>query len=94
VTRTRTIARSVLEIVGFVFLLACGAWAAILGFAFSSDAPHAWKGDAREGLILGLLALALIVPAIFLLMGAIRRLRSLRQVRIAGRASGPRSNMQ
>jgi len=93
-TRTRTIAWSVLGIIGFVFLLACGAWAAILGFAFSIDAPHAWKGDARDGLIFGLIALAFIVPAIFLLMGSIRRLRSLRQIRIAGRATRPKSNTQ
>lgn len=89
-TRTGTIALSVLEIIGFVVLLACGAWAAILGFAFSVDAPHAWKGDPGDGLIFGLLTLALIVPAILLLMGSIRRLRSLRQVR----GTGPKSNTQ
>jgi hypothetical protein len=93
-TRTRTIAWSVLGIIGFVFLLACGAWAAILGFAFSIDAPHAWRGDARGGLIFGLIALAFIVPAILLLMGSIRRLRSLRQIPVAGRATRPKSNAQ
>jgi hypothetical protein len=75
----------VLGIIGFVFLLVCGAWVAILGFAFSIDAPHAWKGDVRDGLIFGLIALALIAGAILLLRGSIRRLRSLRQVRMAGR---------
>jgi len=85
VTRTGTIAWSVLGIIGFVFLLVCGAWVAILGFAFSIDAPHAWKGDVRDGLIFGLIALALIAGAILLLRGSIRRLRSLRQVRMAGR---------
>ncbi|HTF25062.1 MAG TPA: hypothetical protein VK937_14280 [Candidatus Limnocylindria bacterium] len=84
-TRTGTIAWSVLGIIGFVFLLVCGAWVAILGFAFSIDAPHAWKGDVRDGLIFGLIALALIAGAILLLRGSIRRLRSLRQVRMAGR---------
>ena len=76
-TRTGTIARSVLGIIGFVLLLFCGAWVAILGFAFSIDAPHAWKGDAGGGLIFGLIALVLIVPAIFLLRSSIRALRSL-----------------
>jgi hypothetical protein len=85
VTRTGTIAWSVLGIIGFVFLLVCGAWVAILGFGFSIDAPHAWKGDVRDGLIFGLIALALIAGAILLLRGSIRRLRSLRQVRMAGR---------
>ena len=93
-TRTRTIAWSVLGIIGSTSLLFCGACVAIFAFLISIDAPHAWKGDAGEGLILGLLALALVVPAIFLLMGAIRRLRSLRQVRIAERASGSKSNTQ
>ncbi len=78
-TRTGTIAWSVLGIVGFVLLLFFGACAAVMGFAVSTDAPHAWKGDVRYGLILGLIAVALILPAIFLLRGSIRRLRSLRQ---------------
>jgi hypothetical protein len=81
VARNGTIAWAVLGIIGCVFLLICAAWVAILGFAFSIDAPHAWKGDARDGLIFGLIALALIVPAILLLRGSISRLRSLRQIR-------------
>ena len=84
-TRTGTIASSVLGIVGFAFLLFCSTWVAILGFAFSIGGPHAFKGDVRIGMIFGLIALALIVGAILLLRGSIRRLRSLRQVRIAGR---------
>jgi hypothetical protein len=84
----------VLGIIGFVFLLVCGTWVAILGFAFSIDAPHAWKGDARDGLIFGLIAPALIVPAIFLLRGSIRRLRSLRQIRIPESATRPKSSTQ
>ena len=78
-TRTGTIAWSVLGIIGFALLLFFGACAAVVGFAVSMDAPHAWKGDVRYGLILGLIAVALIFPAIFLLKGSIRRLRSLRQ---------------
>jgi hypothetical protein len=74
----------VLGIIGFAFFLVCGAWVAIFAFALSIDAPHAWKGDIRIGLIYGLIALALIVGAILLLRGSIRRLRSLRHVRIAG----------
>ena len=92
--RTGTIAWLVLGIIGFVFLLVCGTWVAILGFAFSIDAPHAWKGDARDGLIFGLIALALMVPAIFLLRGSIRRLRSLRQIRIPESATRPESSTQ
>jgi hypothetical protein len=56
-----------------------------LGFAFSIDAPHAWKGDVRGGLIFGLIALALIFAAILLLRGSIRRLRSLRQIPMSER---------
>jgi multisubunit Na+/H+ antiporter MnhB subunit len=84
----------VLGIIGFVLLLVCGAWVAILGFAFSIDAPHAWKGDARDGLMLGLIALALIVPGIFLLRSSIRRLRSLRKIRIPEPAIRPKSSAQ
>jgi hypothetical protein len=85
VSRTGTIGSSVLGIVGFAFLLFCGAWIAIFAFALSIDAPHAWKGDVRIGLIYGLVALALVIVAIFLLRGSIRRLRSLRQVRMPDR---------
>ena len=91
-TRNGTIARSVLGIIGFVLLLVCGAWAAILGFAFSIDAPHAWKGDARDGLMFGLIALALIVPAIFLLRSSIRGLRSLHKIRVPEPATRPKSS--
>ena len=77
-TRTGVIARSVLGIVGFGFLLLCGAYAAILGWAVSEGGPHAFKGDVRIGLIFGLIAAALIVAAILLLRSSIRRLRSLR----------------
>ncbi len=87
-TRIGTIAWSVLGIIGFAFFLVCGAWVAIFAFALSIDAPHAWKGDVRIGLIYGLIALALIVGAILLLRGSIRRLRSLRQVRTAGATRG------
>jgi uncharacterized membrane protein YedE/YeeE len=94
VTRTGKIARSVLGIIGFVLLLVCGAWVAILGFAFSIDAPHAWKGDARDGLMFGLIALALIVFAIFLLRSSIRGLRSLRKIRIPEPTTRPKSSAQ
>ena len=77
-TRTGRIAWSVLGIIGSAFLLFCGGWVAIFAFALSIDAPHAWKGDIRSGLIYGLIALALIVGAVLLLRGSIRRLRSLR----------------
>ena len=93
-TRTGTKAWSVLGIIGFVVLLVCGAWVAILGFAFSIDAPHAWKGDAGDGLMFGLIALALIVPAIFLLRSSIRRLRSLRKIDIPKPATRPKSSAQ
>ena len=84
-TRTGTIAWSVLGIIGFAFLLFCGGWVAIFAFALSIDAPHAWKGDVRIGSIYGLIALTLIVGAIVLLRGSVRRLRWLRQVHMAGR---------
>jgi hypothetical protein len=94
VTRTGTIAWSVLGIIVFVLLLVCGAWVAILGFAFSIDAPHAWKGDARVGLMFGLIALALVVPAIFLLRSSIRCLRSIRKIRIPEPVTRPKSSAQ
>ena len=77
-TRTGTIAWSVLGIIGSASLLFCGGWVALFAFAISIDAPHAWKGDIRFGLIYGLIALALIIGAVLLLRGSIRRLRSLR----------------
>jgi hypothetical protein len=85
VTRTGTITWSVLGIIGFIFLLVCSICVAILGFAFSMDAPHAWKGDVRDGLGFGLVALALIIAAILLLRSAIRRLRSLRETSLLER---------
>jgi hypothetical protein len=84
-TRTGTIALSVIGIISSALLLFSGAWVAIFAFALSIDAPHAWKGDVRIGLIYGLVALALIIGAIFLLRGSIRRLRSLRHVRMPDR---------
>ena len=84
-TRSGTIALSVLGIISSALLLFCGAWVAIFAFALSIDAPHAWKGDVRIGLIYGLIGLALIMGAIFLLRGSILRLRSLRQVRMPDR---------
>jgi hypothetical protein len=84
-TRTGTIALSVIGIISSALLLFSGAWVAIFAFALSIDAPHAWKGDVRIGLIYGLVALVLIIGAIFLLRGSIRRLRSLRHVRMPDR---------
>ncbi len=84
-TRSGTTALSVLGIISSALLLFCGAWVAIFAFALSIDAPHAWKGDVRIGLIYGLIGLALIIGAIFLLRGSILRLRSLRQVRMPDR---------
>lgn len=84
-TRTGTMTWSVLGIIGFLLLLVCGVCVAVLGFAFSIDAPHAWKGDVRDGLILGLIALVLIIAAILLLRGSLRRLRSLRETAILER---------
>ena len=93
-TRTETIAWSVLGIISSLFLLLGGAWIAIFGFALSIDAPHVWRGEVRAGLIFDLIALALIFAAILLLRGSIRRLRSLRQMRMGERATGPDTNMQ
>jgi hypothetical protein len=84
-TRTGTIALSVIGIISSALLLFCDAWVAIFAFALSIDAPHAWKGDVRIGLIYWLVALVLIIGAIFLLRGSIRRLRSLRHVRMPDR---------
>jgi len=75
----------VLGIIGFVFLLFCVAYLAILGWAVSEGGPHAFKGDVRVGLIVWLIALALIFPAILLLRSSIRRLRSLRRPHVGAR---------
>ena len=88
-TRTGTIGWSVLGIIGSVFLLFCGACLAIMGFAVSTDAPHAWKGDIRFGLIFWGIAIVVIFAAILLLRGSIRRLRSLRQIRLLECATKP-----
>jgi len=77
----------VLGIIGFVFLLVCGICVAIMAFVFSFDAPHAWKGDVRAGFIFVLVALALVIAAILLLRGSIRRLRSLREASMLERRS-------
>ena len=87
-TRTGTITWSVLGIIGSVFLLGCAICVAILGFAFSIDAPHAWKGNVREGLIFELGAVALAIAAILVLRGSIRRLRSRHEASLLER-SGP-----
>jgi len=85
VTRAGTIAWSVLGIISSLFLLLGGACIAIFGFGLSSDAPYVWRGEVRAGLIFVLIALALIFAAILLLRGSIRRLRSLRQIRMGER---------
>ena len=84
-TRTGTITRSVLGIIGFIFLLLSCACAAIAGLAFAVGGPHAFKGDIRIGLIFWLVALALLLGAITLLRGSIRRLRSLHQIPMSER---------
>ena len=84
-TRTGTMPRSVLGIIGFIFLLLSCAGAAIAGLAFAEGAPHAFKADIRIGLIFWLIALALLLGAITLLRGSIRRLRSLDQIPMSER---------
>ena len=76
--RNGALAWPVLGIIGFVLLLLCSGYVAILGFAISAGAPHAFRGDARLGLIFELIAAGLIVAALLLLRNAIRRLRLLR----------------
>ena len=93
-TRTGTMAWSVLGIISSLFLLLGGACIAIFGFALSIDAPHVWRGDVRDGLIFGLIALAFIFAAILLFRGSIRRLRLLHQIRMGERAAGPDTKMQ
>lgn len=93
-TRTGTIVWSVFGIIGFVSLLFCGVCLAIMGLAVSEGGPHAFKGDVRIGLIFGLVALALILAAILLLRGSVRRLRLLRQTRAHQRAIRAETNMQ
>ena len=46
-----------LGMIGFVFLLFCVAYFAIIGWAVSEGGPHAFKGDVRVGLIVWLIAL-------------------------------------
>src|SRR5882724_4361638 len=78
----------------YFFYFSVLACIAIFGFALSIDAPYVWRGEVRAGLIFELIALAFIFAAILLLRGSIRRLRSLRQMRMGERATGPDTNMQ
>ena len=84
-TRTGTIVWSTLGIAGSLFLLSSAALTAVVGFSFSIDAPHAWKGDPRVGLVAAPVALGLLVLAVLTARRSVAWLRAL------GGASGDRA---
>jgi len=84
-TRTGTIVWSTLGLAGSLFLLLCAGLTAAVGFSFSVDAPHAWKGDPRVGLAAAPVTLGLLVFAV------LTARRSLAWLRALGGTSGDRA---
>ncbi len=74
-TRVASLVWSVAEIIlaGFV---------GILGFAAAQGGPHAFPADMRIGMVCWLIALAMTIIAIVWFRRSIRRLRSLRELRL------------
>jgi uncharacterized membrane protein len=80
--RSVPMAWSVVEIILAGFLLFCAGVVAIFGFALAEGAPHAFPGDVRIGMVGWLMALAITIIAIVLFRRSIRRVRSLRELRL------------
>ena len=81
-TRTASLVWSVVEIILAGFLLFCAGFVGILGFAAAHGGPHAFPADLRIGMVCWLIALAMTITAIFWFRHSIRRLRSLRELRL------------
>jgi FtsH-binding integral membrane protein len=81
-TRTASLVWSGVEVILAGFLLFCAGFVAILGFAAAQGAPHAFPADIRIGMVCWLIALAMTIICIFWFRRSIRRLRSLRELRL------------
>jgi hypothetical protein len=75
-TRGASIAWSVAGLAGALLLLVCAGTIALVGFTFSIDAPHAWKGDPRVGLVAAPIAVGLLGLAVLLAKHSLGRLRA------------------
>jgi len=81
-TRIASLVWSVAEISLAGFLLFCAGFVGILGFATAQGGPHAFPADMRIGMVCWLIALAMTIISIFWFRRSIRRLRSLRELRL------------
>jgi len=64
------------------FLLFCAGLVGILGFAAAHGAPHAFPADLQIGIVCWVIALAMTIISIVWFRRSIRRLRSLRELRL------------
>jgi hypothetical protein len=76
-TRSATIAWLLFGIAGSLCLLVGAGMTALVGFTFSIDAPHAWKGDPRIGLAAASIAFGLLGLAALLARRSLASLRGL-----------------
>jgi membrane protein implicated in regulation of membrane protease activity len=81
-TRTASLVWSVAEIILAGFLLFFAGFVGILGFAAAQGGPHAFPADLRIGMVCWLIALAMTIISIVWFRRSIRRLRSLRELRL------------
>ena len=81
-TRTASLFWSVAEIILAGFLLFFAGFVGISGFAAAQGGPHAFPADMRIGMVCWLIALAMTIIAIIWFRRSIRRLRSLRELRL------------
>ena len=81
-TRTASLVWSVAEIILACFLLFCAGLVGILGFAAAHGAPHTFSADLQTGIVCWVIALAMTTISIVWFRRSIRRLRSLRELRL------------
>lgn len=86
--RTATVVWSIAGLAGSLGLLLSAAVTALLGYSFSIDAPHAWKGDPRVGLAAAPVALGLLVLGVLAARRSLGRLRALPRERPEGPEQG------
>lgn len=72
--RTAVVLSSVAGIIGSFALIVGAFFIAGFGTAVWNGAPHAFPPDVRTGAILVLVALSVMVAAVFLLVRSVRRL--------------------
>ena len=86
--RTASVVWSIAGLAGSLCLLLSAAATALLGYAFSIDAPHAWKGEPLVGLAAAPVALGLVVLAVLAARRSLGRLRALPRARREGPEQG------